>query len=277
LKLTLNEYLGKLLYGGDLNTMMYWIICFTALFASGLTLFSGFGLGTILMPAFALFFPVEIAIAMTAIVHMANNVFKLILIGKKADKMVLIKFTPTAIIAALAGAWLLTILTDMPTITGYMIGGREYQITFVKSVVGLLMIGFAFVELLPRFEKLKFDEKYLPLGGLISGFFGGLSGNQGALRSAFLSKAGLDKEAFMATGVVTAVIVDLTRLSVYFRHITNVGIYNNWELMIAATLTAFAGAFIGSRLVKKITLKTVQNIVGIMLILIGISLCVGLI
>lgn len=257
--------------------MMYWIVCLTALIASGLTLFSGFGLGTILMPAFALFFPVEIAIAMTAIVHMANNIFKLFLVGRKTDRHVLMKFAPTAILAAFAGAWLLTLLTDIPVIFSYMIGERQYQVTAVKAVVGLLMIVFAFIELLPRFEKLEFDQKYLPLGGLISGFFGGLSGNQGALRSAFLSKAGLDKEAFIATGVVTAAIVDLTRLSVYLRHFTTVELEANWGLMLAATLTAFAGAFIGSRLMKKITLRTVQIIVGVMLIFIGFFLFMGLI
>lgn len=257
--------------------MMYWIVCITALLASGLTLFSGFGLGTILLPAFALFFSVETAIAMTAIVHMANNIFKLFLIGRKADRHVLMKFTPAAILGAFAGAWILTLLTDIPIIASYMIGEREFQVTALKAVIGLLMIGFAFVELLPRFEKMGFDKRYLPLGGLLSGFFGGLSGNQGALRSAFLSKAGLNKEAFIATGVVTAAIVDLTRLSVYLRHMTTVGLDANWKLMLAATMTAFAGAFIGSRFMKKITLKTVQIIVGIMLVLIGILLGAGII
>lgn len=187
------------------------------------------------------------------------------------------KFTPAAILGAFAGAWILTLLTGIPVIASYMIGEREFQVTALKAVIGLLMIGFAFVELLPRFEKMGFDKRYLPLGGLLSGFFGGLSGNQGALRSAFLSKAGLNKEAFIATGVVTAAIVDLTRLSVYLRHMTTVGLDANWKLMLAATMTAFAGAFIGSRFMKKITLKTVQIIVGIMLVLIGVLLGAGII
>lgn len=257
--------------------MIYLIVCITALIASGLTLFSGFGLGTILMPAFALFFPIEIAIAMTAIVHLANNIFKLFLVGRKADKKVLLKFAPLAILAAFVGALLLRILTNIPILTYYTIGARDFEVTIVKVVIGLLLIGFAFVELLPKFEKMEFDKKYLPLGGLISGFFGGLSGHQGALRSAFLSKAGLNKEAFIATGVVTAVLIDFTRLSVYSSHISRVGIEANWQLILAATLTAFIGAFLGSRLLKKITLKTVQIIVGIMLMLIGILLTVGLI
>jgi len=54
-----------------------WIIVSAcALLASMLTLFSGFGLGTLLMPVVALFFPLEVAIALTAVVHLANNVFK---------------------------------------------------------------------------------------------------------------------------------------------------------------------------------------------------------
>lgn len=39
------------------------VIGVVALLTSGLSLFSGFGLGTILMPVFALFFPVLLAIA----------------------------------------------------------------------------------------------------------------------------------------------------------------------------------------------------------------------
>lgn len=65
--------------------LSYIIICIVAIIVSALTLFSGFGLGTVLMPAFALFFPLPVAIAATAVVHLANNIFKAILVGKKAD------------------------------------------------------------------------------------------------------------------------------------------------------------------------------------------------
>jgi uncharacterized membrane protein YfcA len=40
--------------------MSYLVVCAVALLASALTFFSGFGLGTLLLPAFALFFPIEI-------------------------------------------------------------------------------------------------------------------------------------------------------------------------------------------------------------------------
>ncbi len=57
--------------------MEFVVIPVVALLASLLTFFSGFGLGTILLPVFALFFPVDIAVALTAIVHLLNNLFEL--------------------------------------------------------------------------------------------------------------------------------------------------------------------------------------------------------
>jgi len=90
------------------------VICLAAFLTSILTFFSGFGLGTILMPVFAIFFPIDIAIALTGLVHFSNNLFKISLVGKKADKEVLIRFGIPAIIASFTGAWLLLRITKMP-------------------------------------------------------------------------------------------------------------------------------------------------------------------
>ena len=66
------------------------IISLTALLGSALTLFSGFGLGTLLLPAFALFFPLELSVALTAVVHFLNNLFKLVLLGSHADRVTIL-------------------------------------------------------------------------------------------------------------------------------------------------------------------------------------------
>ncbi|MCO6428215.1 MAG: TSUP family transporter [Nitrosomonas communis] len=87
-----------------------------ALLTSGVTLFSGFGLGTILMPVFALFFPVPLAIAATAVVHFANNIFKLGLLAKQADWQTVVRFSTPAAITAIAGASLLNLFDKMPPI-----------------------------------------------------------------------------------------------------------------------------------------------------------------
>lgn len=257
--------------------MEYLIICGTALIASGLTLFSGFGLGTLLLPAFALFFPVDTAIAMTAMVHFLNNLFKLALLGRRADRGVVLRFGLPAVAAAFLGAGTLIWLSGLEPLFIYRLLGREFQVMPVKLVVALLMVLFAVTELVPAFEKLSFDRKYLPLGGVLSGFFGGLSGHQGALRSAFLIRCGLSKEAFIATGVVIACLVDVSRISIYGTHFSAIGFGDNGLLLLAAVAAAFSGAFIGTRLLKKVTMRAVQITVSAMLLGIAIGLGAGII
>jgi uncharacterized protein len=257
--------------------MEYLVICLAALIASGLTLFSGFGLGTLLMPVFAIFFPVEVAIALTAIVHFLNNVFKLALVGRYVDKSVALRFGVPAILSAFLGAWVLVLLSGLDPLVVYDLLGAQRNITPVKLLIALLMVFFAMGELIPKFEALSFDKRYLPLGGILSGFFGGLSGNQGALRSPFLLRSGLSREGFIATGVVIACLVDVTRISVYGSHFHAAGGIENLPLLVAATTFAFLGAFIGNRLMKTVTMRTIQLIVSLMLLGIALALGSGLI
>lgn len=253
------------------------IISFAAFVVAILTFFSGFGLGTILTPVFMLFFPIDLAIGLTGIVHLFNNIFKLILVGKNADKAVLFRFGVPAVIAAIIGSWLLLTISDSAPLFSYEMFGKTFEVFPVKLIISVLLIIFASIDLIPYFKKLQFGRDKLPIGGALSGFFGGLSGNQGALRSAFLIKAGLSKEAFIGTAVVVSTFVDFTRLSVYATQFTKTGLHENLTLVICATLAGIAGAFIGNKLLKKVTLHFLQVTVAIMLILISIALGAGLV
>ena len=257
--------------------MDYLIICLAAFLGSGLTLFSGFGLGTILVPVFAIFFPIEIAIVLTAIIHFLNNIFKLTLLGKQADKLTILRFGVPAIFSAFLGAYVLTLLSGMQPLFQYSIFNKTFVLMPVKLTIAVLLMMFALFDIVPRLIRLQFDKKYLPIGGLLSGFFGGLSGNQGALRTAFLIRAGLTKEAFIATGVVIACLIDFSRLTVYAKQILKIGDNFNYPLIIAAILSAFTGAFIGNRLLKKITITTIQYLVATMLFIFSILLGMGII
>jgi uncharacterized protein len=259
----------------------YLLIPAVAMLVSGLTLFSGFGLGTALMPAFALFFPVETAIAATAIVHLANNLFKLALVGRSGNWPVALRFGLPAAFAAVVGAGALVWFAGFPPLATYTFLGLAHEVTLIKLVIGVLIVAFAGLELHPKFASLEVSPRYLVLGGVLSGFFGGLSGNQGAFRSAFLLKAGLSKEAFIATGVIASVIVDTVRLAVYgassiaahFEAIPR----ESFGIVIAASAAAFVGAFAGARLLQKVTYRTVQIIVAVAMICIGGGLTAGLI
>ena len=253
------------------------IISIVAFAASLLTFFSGFGLGTILMPVFAIFFPVEIAIALTGIVHLMNNIFKMSIIGKFANWKIIFHFGLPAIIGAFLGASLLMTFSDSNDITSYQIGNINCQITPIKLIISIVILFFAILELLPFFKNLEFSKDKLLFGGLISGFFGGLSGHQGALRSAFLIKCGLSKESFIATGVMIASIVDISRISIYFTKYHQFDLQNNAWILIFAILSAFSGAFIGRQLLKKVTIKQVNTIVTLMLISFSVLMGIGII
>jgi uncharacterized membrane protein YfcA len=254
----------------------YVLLCSVALLASGLTFFSGFGLGTLLLPAFALFVPIEVAVALTAVVHFLNGVFKLALVGKNARLSVALRFGVPALAAAFAGAHVLVWLSQLAPLFRYELGDRQLAVTPIELLLAVLMAVFAALELWPRFKRAAVPAKYLPLGGLLTGFFGGLSGHQGAFRSVFLLRSGLTKHEFIGTGVVIAVAIDVARLVVYGSRLPAAHLDQNLALLVAATLCAFLGAFLGNRLLEKVTMKAVERTVAVMLFVIALGLGSGL-
>jgi len=256
--------------------MEYVAVGLVALLASLLTFFSGFGLGTILLPVFSIFFPIELAVALTGVVHLLNNLFKITLIGRNANWEIVLKFGIPAIGGAFIGAWLLTSLSNDSVWYVYTIGSVLCTITPVKVLVAILMFGFSILEISKFFKELEFEKKKLYFGGILSGFFGGLSGHQGALRSAFLIKCGLSKEAFIATGIIIASFIDISRISIYFARLESTGITDNIPILTTAVLSAFIGAFIGRNLLKKVTINFLQITVSILIMILAIMLGAGI-
>lgn len=262
--------------------MEFLLIIIVSFGAAILTFFSGFGLGTILLPVFAVFFPVEMAIAMTAIVHLANNFFKLFLVKTFIDKSIVIRFAIPASIFAFIGAYTLKLMTSDMVLLAFTINNFNFEISLLKLIIGVLMFIFAIIELNKKLQQITFSSSYLPLGGSLSGFFGGLSGHQGALRSMFLIKSGLSKEAFIATGIATAVLIDISRLSIYgftfFTKNENLTTINNaYQLVVLACVAAFLGSYLGKKFLKKVTIDHVNTIVGVMILTTSFLLIFGII
>jgi uncharacterized membrane protein YfcA len=252
---------------------------------AALTLVSGFGLGTVLLPAFAFFFPIELAVAAAGVVHFANNLFKLGLVGRWADCDVVVRFGVPAVIAALAGASLMTMLAGVAPIYSYRIGHLTAEVTWLRLVIAALLASLAALELSPAYQQISFPRSALPLGGVLSGFVGGVSGMQGALRAPFLLRAGLSREAFVGTTNVISTLVDVTRLLVYalgFARLARERDYaalEEWRtlwLVGAACAAGFLGSFLGTRLLKKITLQGVRRLVAALLFASAGALAAGI-
>lgn len=255
-------------------------VALVAAFASGLTLFSGFGLGTILLPVFAIFFPVPVAVAATGVVHLLNNLFKGTLLRNRADWRVALSFGIPAVPAAIVGAWLLTRLGQTGRVFDWNLAGHEFGPSGAGLVVGILLLLFALAELRNWFDAIEPSPRLVPLGGVLIGFFGGLTGQQGALRSLFLLRTKLDPARFVATGVIIAVMVDVSRLATYAARFRAAGIAPEGReglLVLVATLAAFTGAFVGSRWLDKLTIGLVRGVVATMMLAIGCLMVAGVI
>jgi uncharacterized membrane protein YfcA len=178
---------------------------------------------------------------------------------------------------AFLGSFILFQLNDEVILYSYELMGNTKKISLVKFIVSLLLIVFALIDLIPFFNKLKFDSKSLSYGGFLSGFFGGLTGNQGALRSAFLIKIGLDKKVFIGTTVVISSLVDFTRLSVYTTNLYNLNLNDYSAVGFFAISSGVIGSYLGNKLLKKVTLKSIKILVAFMILFLAMALLIGLI
>src|SRR3990167_4256430 len=242
--------------------MEYALIFLCACFASLLTFYSGFGLGTVLMPIIALFFPLPAAIALTALAHLFHNTLKICFLWKSVVWEIVIRFGVPALLAASLGAFLLKELSFLEPIYIYSVLGVQGEISILHLSIGLLLILFATLE---SFSGKLGEIKNPFLGGALSGFFGGFSGNQGAFRSAFLIQMGLSKEAFIATGGMIGITIDFVRLTVYGFNFKI--FFENFDpfLLFTALGGAFFGVCLGMILLPKTTFRLIQKIVLILL------------
>ncbi len=255
--------------------MDYLIIALAAASAAGLTFFSGFGLGTLLLPVLALFFSVELAVALTAVVHFLNNLLKVALLGRHADRRTLVAFGVLAMVGAYAGAQVLLWLAGREPLVSYRIGPLECQVTPVKLTVAILLIGFTLGDVLPGRRTVLIGRGPLMVGGLLSGFFGGLSGHQGALRSAVLIRSGLTKEQFLGTSVVLACLVDFARLSVYASGFLWERLLERPDIVATAVGGALLGTLLGKRLLPKVTLGAIRVLVSLLVGALALGLGLG--
>ena len=260
--------------------MSYLVIATVAFGASLLTVFSGFGLGSLLVATFVLFFPVEVAISATAVVHLFHNMLKVGIFHRRADRRIIVRFGVPAVAAAFVGALLLTGLSEGTPLLTWQLGRRVAEITPLKILMGSLIAGFAIVDLNPRLKAARFGERALPLGGALSGFFGGLSGHQGAFRAAFLSQLDFEPEEYVGTQAVLAIMVDVARLLVYGMalyagHMAIVTGWEGWSMVGVALVCAAAGVLIGWRFLDKTTFSSLRTLIGGLLLVVGVGLIAG--
>jgi len=70
-------------------------------------------------------------------------------------------------------------------------------------------------------------------------------------------------------------LIDISRLSVYLRNLSAQQANLDYRLLGAAVLSAFLGAYLANRYLKKVTLEVLQRVVAILLVLVAVGLIAG--
>lgn len=95
----------------------------------------------------------------------------------------------------------------------------------------------------------------------------------------FLLRSGLAPERFIATGVMIAILVDISRLSTYAVSFETAGIGpagREGLLVLVGTVSAFAGAYVATRHLDKVTIGAVRYSAVLLMLIIGAALAAGI-
>lgn len=225
----------------------------TAFFSEIIGTIIGFGSSTVLLPFAVLFFDFKTALILVSVFHIFGNIGRISFFKSALDKRILIRFGIPSILFTLAGSLLISISPQ----------------NLLKMILGLFLIVFSFTSIKKVKSSQRDTDINLIAGGALSGFFAGLIGTGGALRSFFLTRLDISKDKYIATMAILALIVDLTRVPVYFSYgFLDKKLY--WYLPILL-LIAILGSYIGKKLVQKIAKEKLKKIILTAILIVGIK------
>jgi uncharacterized membrane protein YfcA len=228
------------------------LTCAVAALAGAIAAVSGFGVGSLLTPLFALHMPTKLAVAAVSIPHLVATAVRFYSLRDKLDRHIFWNFGLLSAAGGLAGALL----------NSY---AESRALTLVFACL-LLLAGIS--GLTQWIERLHPGRKTAWLAGALSGFFGGLVGNQGGIRSAALLGFEIRKEAYVATATAVALIVDGARMPVYVATQWN-EIHDLWRSIAIAVAGVLIGTFTGVRILRRLSEKTLRASVSLLLIALG--------
>lgn len=225
----------------------FWI---SALIAEIIGTMAGFGSSTIFLPVALFFYDFRTALILVAIFHMSGNIGRITFFRYGFNLKILLLFGIPSVIFTLAGALLVNYISQ----------------PLLKMILGIFLLIYVTVTLWKPDMRVKRNKRNHLAGGGLSGFFAGLIGTGGALRSAFLTSFDLEKSVYISTAAAISLAVDITRIPVYI----NSGFLPE-ELIIYIPflfLIAVTGSFIGKKIVGKIPQRIFRKFV---------LLCIGLV
>jgi uncharacterized membrane protein YfcA len=211
----------------------------------------GFGIGSLLTPLLATRVGMPVAIAAIALPHAAATALRFWRLRRAVDWTVVHRFGLLSAGGGLAGAVLYARL-----------GGRALTLTLASL---LILTGVtSLTGIMTRWS----SPSAAGALGALSGFFGGLAGNQGGLRSAALLTFRLAPAAFVATATATALFVDVARTPVYLWRAGS-ELVTLWLPIALATLGVLGGTLLGERILLGMTPDRFRRVVSVAILALG--------
>lgn len=218
---------------------------------------SGFGIGSVLTPLLVLSIPLATAeaVAVLAIPHAVATAIRFVRLRRDVHGPTFREFGAASAIGGLSGAVLQSQLAS-PVLT---------------LVLATLLVLAGTTELLRRRVPLPKTSGWRLAGGVLSGLFGGLVGNQGGIRAAALLGFQLRPRQLVATATASALLVDAARVPIY---VVSAGpvIADSARLLLVIAAGVTVGTFVGVPILGRIPESAYRRLVGGLLIALGISL-----
>lgn len=215
----------------------------------------GFGIGSLLTPLLAARFGTSVAVAAVTLPHALATAVRCWRLRASINRQVLVRFGLLSAAGALAGALLFTRLGPT-TLTG---------------VLGGLLLLTSFAQLTGWSSRWHPSGPLVGIFGLLSGFFGGVAGNQGGLRAAALTAFHLSPASFVATATATGLLVDLARTPVYLWSTGSQLLPLALPIGIAA-VGVLIGTVLGERLLMGLSARRFGQVVGVAIGALGVWL-----
>jgi uncharacterized protein len=224
-----------------------------AIVAGAVASVSGFGIGSLLTPLIALHAGTKTAVAAVSIPHLIGTAIRFWHLRGSVDRTVVWRFGLTSAAGGLTGA-LLNARAPSPWLT---------------IMFGSLLVFAGAAQLSGQAQRWRFHGSVAWIAGAVSGLFGGLVGNQGGIRSAALLGFDLPKERFVATATAIALFVDAARMPVYVV-VERTQVAAIWLLVMVATAGVVVGTLAGERLLERVPERRFRQIVGAIILLLGV-------
>lgn len=216
---------------------------------------TGFGTSTLMIPVLVVFFPPVEAIFLVAIIHWFGDVWKVVLFRSGFNWWLFLLFGAVGLATSYAGAYV-------------SLGANE---DLLLRFLGVFLAAYALFLIFQSKFKVPANNVVALTGGALSGFFAGMFGIGGAIRSAFLSAFDLPKAVFISTAGAIGLLVDSTRIVTYFAGGATLP-QELWYGLLLFIPVSFAGAQIAKGIVDKIPQNRFRLVVAVFLLGIGIKL-----